>query len=181
MFPNELILDYKQVAQCMKVSKGHIYNLASAKRLPFRINQGLAKSGVLIVEFARYLDSQVTPYPAQEPIPVAIKKGPGRPRGTTKASRNAQFFQSDLRTAVCIAEGLEALDDAVQFADDMTIGPDVGQTCTSEFEFSRLALMAQLKGLRTRFADVSLNISMSVTDSSDDVPNGEGGNDIAVG
>jgi len=45
MFPDQLVLDIDQIAQCMRVGKGHIYNLVSAKKLPFRLDKGLARNG----------------------------------------------------------------------------------------------------------------------------------------
>jgi hypothetical protein len=164
MFPGQLVLDVDQIAQCMKVGKGHIYNLASAKKLPFRLDQGLAKSSVSIVRFAQYLDSQLTPDKADVAMLVAVRKGPGRPRGSTKANARTQLFQSELRTAICKAEGLAVLNGAVQCAVEMTISHDVGENCASEFEFSRMALLAQIQNLRTRFADMMTNIGARAMD-----------------
>jgi hypothetical protein len=38
MFPGELVLDVTQIAKCLKLSRGHIYNLSSAKKLPFKVD-----------------------------------------------------------------------------------------------------------------------------------------------
>jgi hypothetical protein len=93
MFPNQLVLDIDQIAKCMRVGKGHIYNLVSAKKLPFRLDKGLARSSVSIVRFAQYLDSQLVPEPAQSPTAVAVRRTAGRPRKPTKASFQPGFFK----------------------------------------------------------------------------------------
>jgi hypothetical protein len=39
MFPNEILLDVKQITRVLKVSPGHIYNLSSAGNLPFKVHR----------------------------------------------------------------------------------------------------------------------------------------------
>lgn len=158
MFPNQLVLDIEQIAQCMKVGKGHIYNLVSAKKLPFRLDKGLAKSSVSIVRFAQYLDSQLVPESAQSQAVVTAKRAVGRPRKTKQASFRTRLFQSELRTAITQMEGLAALDEAVQLGDDLTMSDDVDEICAQEFESMKMVHKAQLQSLRMRLLDVKLTL-----------------------
>jgi len=37
MFPGKMMLGVDELASLLEYSKGHIYNLASAKKLPFKV------------------------------------------------------------------------------------------------------------------------------------------------
>ena len=105
MFPGKLMLDVEDIAKCLKVSKGHIYNLVHREKLPLslRNNHGLGdKVLVSIGQMARYLDGTLW----DSPPPVESKPGferarkVGRPRGSTKANLELQLFQSELKGAI---------------------------------------------------------------------------------
>lgn len=166
MFPNELVLDVDQIAQCMKVCKGHISNLVHQKKLPFSRYQGLARSTVSIIRFAQYLDSQLAPESKPASIPVAVKKGPGRPRLGSKGNTRTQLFQSQLRAAICNAESLAVLDDAIQSADDMTLCEDGDSNCAREFQNEKMVLKARLQSLRLRFVDIVVSTRSRESDPS---------------
>ncbi|CAH2777150.1 MAG: hypothetical protein CBHOC_0695 [uncultured Caballeronia sp.] len=59
MFPQKLMPDVSDIAKCLNISKGHVYNLSSAKKLPFILDDHTDKVQVSIVAMARYLDSKI--------------------------------------------------------------------------------------------------------------------------
>jgi hypothetical protein len=103
MFPGVAMLDVDQIASLTKYAKGHIYNLSSTDRLPFKPAKVLGdKILVSIVEMAAYMDKTMlsdSPSGAVE-APEVVKRKPGRPRGTTKAQLAVHGFQSELRLAI---------------------------------------------------------------------------------
>jgi hypothetical protein len=103
MFPGVAMLDVDQIASLTKYAKGHIYNLSSTDRLPFKPAKVLGdKILVSIVEMAAYMDKTMlsdSPSGAVE-APEVVKRKPGRPRGTTKAQLAVHGFQSELHLAI---------------------------------------------------------------------------------
>lgn len=130
MFPGKLMLNVDDVASLMSYSKGHIYNLASAKKLPFKIADGLGdRLLVSIIEMADYLDSKLLTQAPEKVAPeqeaaTPTKRKVGRPRGTTKAALQVRCFQAELRTAIYrqgfngILEGLRLGSSGIDFPDD---------------------------------------------------------------
>jgi hypothetical protein len=99
MFPGTLMLDVEQVATILDCAKGHLYNLCSKGRLPFKLAQGEGKRfRVSIIELADYMDkTMLTDQPkpvGSVTVPVEVKRKPGRPRGSTKAL--VMGFQQEL-------------------------------------------------------------------------------------
>lgn len=103
MFPGVAMLDVDQIASLTKYAKGHIYNLSSTDKLPFKPAKVLGdKILVSIVEMAAYMDKTMlsdSPSGAVE-APKVVKRKPGRPRGTTKAQLAVNGFQSELKLAI---------------------------------------------------------------------------------
>jgi hypothetical protein len=103
MFPGVAMLDVDQIASLTKYAKGHIYNLSSTDKLPFKPAKVLGdKILVSIVEMAAYMDKTMlsdSPSGAVE-APKVVKRKPGRPRGTTKAQLAVHGFQSELHLAI---------------------------------------------------------------------------------
>ena len=57
-FPGKLMLDVDDIAAATEYSKGYIYNLVSAKKLPFKLAKDLGgKILVSIVEMSDYMDT----------------------------------------------------------------------------------------------------------------------------
>ena len=111
MFPGVLMLDVEQVAKVLDCAKGHLYNLCSKGRLPFKLAQGEGKRfRVSIIELADYMDkTMLTGQPKPEAsaqVQVEVKRKPGRPRGSTKAS--ALAYQQALMDALGLASEHEA-------------------------------------------------------------------------
>ena len=103
MFPGVAMLDVDQIASLTKYAKGHIYNLSSTDKLPFKPAKVLGdKILVSIVEMAAYMDkTMLSDSPSSAvAVPQVEKRKPGRPRGTTKAQLVAHGFQSELRLAI---------------------------------------------------------------------------------
>lgn len=162
-FPGKVVLNVEDIASLTEYSKGHIYNLSSAEKLPFRIGNQLGdRILVSIVEMSDYLDSALL----SGPIPSADQAHPskrkvGRPRGTTKASLKVQLFQSQLRTAILTVEGQEILMQALRYVEEMSIPSRVDGEYAKEFGLAKLVIQAQIKALRTRFSNVSVSIRAS--------------------
>ena len=85
-YPNKILLGTDEIAEVMNVSKYHIYNLSSQKKLPFKCIEATKRVQVSIIELARYLDdSSLTKQPEQKALgPMPIKKKIGRPRNSTR-------------------------------------------------------------------------------------------------
>ncbi len=108
MFPGVLMLNIDQIASLTKYGRGHLYNLSSEGRLPFKVSRDVGnKILVSIVELAAYLDkTMLSEYdvPVVPPPELVVKKR-GRPRGSTNRSNVAQQgFQSEWRAAVYRAQ-----------------------------------------------------------------------------
>ena len=81
MFPAQILLDVDEIARCMRVSPGHIYNLVSAKKFPLKLERGFGnRVTVSLVALANYLDKTLLPDTAVPGYQVIIKKKVGRPR-----------------------------------------------------------------------------------------------------
>ena len=106
MFPGVVMLDVEQVATILHCAKGHLYNLCSANRLPFKLSRDVGNRFLIsIVEMATYMDktmlSDGIPGAESEPVVVAKRK-PGRPRGSTSKAKSQALmaFQSELMGAL---------------------------------------------------------------------------------
>lgn len=107
MFPGEVMLNLDQIASLTKYGKGHIYNLNSTDKLPFKVNRDMGgKILVSIVEMAAYMDKAMLSEPPADSAdsPKIAKKGPGRPRGSTKAKADLQAFKAELSAAIARVE-----------------------------------------------------------------------------
>lgn len=113
MFPGVVMLNVEQVATILHCAKGHLYNLCSANRLPFKLSRDVGNRFLIsIVELAAYMDktmlSDGMPV-AESELVVVSKRKPGRPRGSTgKAKSQAVMaFQSELMGALGITRSTE--------------------------------------------------------------------------
>ncbi|MBU4610535.1 helix-turn-helix domain-containing protein [Achromobacter sp. GG226] len=79
------MLDVEDIAKLLHVSKKHIYNLSSAKKLPFKLFKSSDKMLVSIIEMAKYLDG-----PVDAVAEVVVRKR-GRPAGSGKAKITLAF------------------------------------------------------------------------------------------
>ena len=117
MFPGVVMLNIDQVATILQCARGHLYNLCSAKRLPFKLSRDVGNRFLIsIVEMAAYMDktmlSEGMPVAETKVEPTASeKRKPGRPRGSTnkaKAQSQAQLaFQTELMGLLGIAQSTE--------------------------------------------------------------------------
>ena len=113
MFPGVVMLNVEQVATILHCAKGHLYNLCSANRLPFKLSRDVGNRFLIsIVEMAAYMDktmlSDGMPVAESEPVVVAKRK-PGRPRGSTSKAKSQAVtaFQAELMGALGIKESTE--------------------------------------------------------------------------
>jgi hypothetical protein len=61
VFPKQVMLDVNDIAKCLNVTAGTIYNLNSTGQLPFKCRIGISnRLQVSIVELARYLDEELS-------------------------------------------------------------------------------------------------------------------------
>ena len=107
MFPGAAVLNLDQIASLTQYGKGHIYNLISSDKLPFKVNRDMGgKILVSIVEMAAYMDKAMLsePQPVSADTPKEVKRKPGRPRGSTKAKSELHTFQTELSAAIARVE-----------------------------------------------------------------------------
>jgi hypothetical protein len=141
-FPGKLMLDVDDIAAVTVYSKGHIYNLASADKLPFKMAKELGdKILVSIVEMADYLDSKLLSkgerVEASDASSTPPKRKVGRPRGTTKAALQVRCFQAELRTALYQYEVQGILGELRSESEKITLVPDDRFSCAERFEKAR--------------------------------------------
>jgi hypothetical protein len=163
-FPDAVFLNVDDIASLTKYSKGHIYNLASAKKLPFRVAEQLGdRILVSIVEMSDYLDSTLLSKPAEgsqhvEDVAPAKPKV-GRPRGTTKAQLAIHGFQSALRTAIYKFEVTGILAELRQTAEKMELVGNDALTCAEKFQSAKSGLLHGVGAAEALFADIDINLS----------------------
>lgn len=113
MFPGVVMLNVGQVATILHCAKGHLYNLCSANRLPFKLSRDVGNRFLIsIVEMAAYMDKTMLSggMPVAESEPVAVvKRKLGRPRGSTRKAKpqGLMAFQSELMGALGITQSTE--------------------------------------------------------------------------
>lgn len=103
MFPGVALLNLDQIASLTKYGKGHLYNLNSCGKLPFKVSRDMGgKILVSIVEMAAYMDKAMLSEHQSDSAdsPNEVKRKPGRPRGSTKDKSDLHAFQSELSAAI---------------------------------------------------------------------------------
>lgn len=161
-FPGVVLLDIDQIATLTKYSKGHIYNLVSAKKLPFKLATGLGdKILVSVVEMADYLYSKLLSQTDEEPAPqpVEVKKKVGRPRGTTAARFQIHAFQGALRAAIYKTEVGEILAELRGAAENVLLVSDDRLSCAEKFTVAKTSLMDQVSRADEQFSDIDTHLS----------------------
>jgi hypothetical protein len=163
-FPGKIMLDVDDIASCTGYGKGHIYNLASAKKLPFKVAGQLGdRLLVSIIEMSDYLDAKLLSKPADglEPVVDAapVKPKVGRPRGSTKVQLAIHSFQSELRTAIYRFEVNGILNELRQTAEKMSLLEDNTLSCGEKFQAAKSALIHGVGSAEAQFADIELNLS----------------------
>jgi len=137
LFPGKLFLDVEDIAKCLGQSRGHIYNLSSAKKLPFQLDWGLGdKIQVSIVEMANYLDRKIevqpeTPAPVLE-NPMVVPKKLGKPRGTSRTKIHLAF-QSQLQVAIIKYEFRYILTEVEESLGEISFDPSERVPCAKKF------------------------------------------------
>jgi hypothetical protein len=153
MFPQKLFLDVSDIAKCLNLSKGHVYNLSSAKKLPFILDDHSDKVQVSIVAMARYLDSKIevnpSPIIVEEesiPVPDLIKpKKKGRPRNSQRVQL---AFQSSLQIAIVQEEVSYIFSDMQEKIESLEFNGSEEVSCSDKFNeakdnFSQFASYGQ--------------------------------------
>ena len=139
IFPGKIFLDVEDIAKCLGQSKGHIYNLSSAKKLPFQLEWGLGdKIQVSIVEMAKYLDSKLEPKKEEPPAalasPVYIeKKKVGRPRGP-RTTKIQLAFQAQLQVAIIKYEFRYIISEMEASLNEIEFDASEGVPCSQKFD-----------------------------------------------
>lgn len=155
MFPNQVFLSVDDIAKIMAVSKGHIYNLSSREKLPFKVSSLSDKIQVSIVEMAKFLDRQIDEEVQEKireeekkhevPISSLIKKKVGRPRNS---SRITASFQSQLRMAIVEYEVREVFELMTQNIDSIQYS-DSG-SCQEKFESLKSSALDEINQSQVR-------------------------------
>lgn len=161
MFPGKISLDVDDIASLLHVSKKHIYNLSSAKKLPFRLMDSSDKILVSIVEMAKYLDTQLTTAqePKKDPLEgaVVVPKKRGRPRGGGVA-KITLAFQSALSIAIIKQEARSAFGAFFDDIDELQSQHASQEGKQADYDEVRdLANQIRVK-LERSFMDVGLNV-----------------------
>lgn len=161
MFPQKMFLDINDIAKLLNVSKGHIYNLSSAKKLPFKLYDDIDKIQVSIIEMARYLDSKLEqergPIKREDIQVVQKKKGRGRPRGGN--IRLTMAFQSQLSLAIVREEVHQAFGalqeevESLEFADDK-------QPCAQKLDEAKKSFFASASQARSHINAAFLRVQL---------------------
>ncbi len=160
-FPGKVMLDIDDIASLSDYSKGHIYNLVSAKKLPFKLASDLGdKILVSIVEMADYMDARLLSKTANgsQPVEQATPAKPkvGRPRGTTKAQLALRSFQSALRGAIYKHEMTCILAALRQTAEGMALTDGDSYTCVEKFKAAKTGMLHGVGKAQAQFADIDL-------------------------
>lgn len=160
MFPGKISLDVDDIASLLHVSKKHIYNLSSAKKLPFKLMDSSDRILVSIVEMARYLDTQISVKQEVKTDPmkdaVVVPKKRGRPRGAGIA-KITLAFQSALSIAIIKEEARTAFGaffEGIDGIDSEHVGEESKQADYDEVR--DLANQIRVR-LERSFMDVGLN------------------------
>ena len=137
-FPGKLMLDVDDIAAATLYSKGHIYNLVSAKKLPFKLAKDLGdKILVSVVEMSDYLDSKLLSKAeasdSVEESSESPKRKVGRPRGSIKAALQVRCFQAELRTAIYQYETKGILAELRAESEKITMMADEKYSCAERF------------------------------------------------
>jgi hypothetical protein len=143
-FPGKIFLDVEDIAKCMNVSKGHIYNLSAAKELQFQLEWGVGNNLLVsIIDMANYLDTKLeakqkpksaVPDPIITVEPVGKKKDTkiGRPRSS--AGMKVRMFQAELTNAIFKQEFFFIMSEAEQSLDSQVFNPSEEIPCVEKFD-----------------------------------------------
>ena len=138
MFPAKVFLTVEDIAKCLNLSKGHIYNLSSAKKLPFKVDDHSDKVQVSIVAMAKYLDAKLeVPKPVEVPSPIPVpelRRKPGRPRNSDRRIAMIQMaFQAELQLAIFKEEVFNTFSQVEEQIEGMTYH-DGEEPCSVKFD-----------------------------------------------
>ena len=165
-FPGKLMLDVDDIAAATEYSKGYIYNLVSAKKLPFKLAKDLGgKILVSIVEMSDYMDSKLlSKADAADAVEVSSespKRKVGRPRGTTKAALEVRCFQAELRTAIYKYETKSILAELRAESEKIALIADEKYSCLERFENAKMAMMHNVGRAEANFERVEFDFAAS--------------------
>lgn len=163
-FPGKVLLDVDDIAAVMDYSRGHIYNLISKKKLPFKLAPDMGdKNQVSVVELSDYLDSKLLSEGAeadpQEKSLETPKRKVGRPRGTTKASLQVRCFQAELRTAIYQYETKGILAELRAESEKITLMADEKYSCVERFQSAKTAMLHNVGRVEARFESVEIELA----------------------
>lgn len=171
MYPGTALLDVEQIAKCINWNPGSIYNLVNTPKVPFKIQKVSGKLCASIIEVADYLDGFLTASAASQtsdadsqPKP---RKGPGRPRGSTKERARVQIFQAQLRTAICVDECNGALLEIIGLVTNAKIG-EINDECESEFFLAKSILTAEIGTIHAKTQRIFEELQSSVVDDEEE-------------
>lgn len=160
MFPGKIMLDVDEIASLTTFSKGHIYNLASAKKLPFKIASDLGdRILVSIIEMADYMDAKLLTKAQENAAPeqgaAPAKRKVGRPRGTTKATLQVRCFQAQLRSAIYQHEFLRILTDLRQESEAVQLPSNDALSCQERMNTVKRSMLDKIAKAESGFEAVA--------------------------
>ena len=167
MFPDKVFLTVDDIARLLNLSKGHIYNLSSAKTLPFKLDDHSDKIQVSIVAMANYLDSKLEKPEMKEdaqPIP-ALQRKRGRPRGV---SRTQLAFQAQLSLATLKHVVSTALGDLETEVDEFAF-PEDERPCSEKLDVLKRGFGTAIRKAKKSLDVSSLELRLPISYLADDV------------
>lgn len=171
MYPGTALLDVEQIAKCINWNAGSIYNLVNTPKVPFKIQKFSGKLCASIIEVADYLDGFLTASPALQATDSdaqpKLRKGPGRPRGSTKERARVQIFQAQLRTALCVTESTNAIHAIVRLV-SLTEIDTSSSLCATEFALAKTILTAELGTVSVRLQETFSTLQSYEADDDDE-------------
>lgn len=160
-FPGKLMLDVDDIAAATVYSKGHIYNMVSAKKLPFKLATELGdKILVSIIEMADYLDTKLLSKAEGTDTPEVSSEVPkrkaGRPRGTTKAALQVRCFQAELRTAIYQYETKGILAELRTESEKITLITNEKFSCSERFQNAKSDMLHNVGSAEAKFEQMDI-------------------------
>lgn len=163
-FGDTPVLNVDQIAECLNVSRGHIYNLVSKERLPFKLLGFSDKIQVSMAALAKYLDGDAEPTPKPEVgrPDMVIKRKPGRPRASSNVSKLQIAFQGQLKLSIFHVETKLAFAELEETVRGLTYRDDE-VSCAAKFEALKIASLSSVGEARIAITKSLLNLLVPPT------------------
>lgn len=154
LYPGKVVLSVEEVAQCLRLSRDHIYRLASAGKLPFPLLKGLGdKIQVSVVALATYLDGPPAEPAKTEPELTELaassppKRKIGRPRGAL--TQRVSAFQTQLKLELLRVEWEDAFTELQTQVHNLSLREGQG-SCEEKFTQAKSDISTLVEGSKIK-------------------------------